>query len=184
MTTATAPTKHDITVGVFGSEASARQAVAQLRAEGFEESEISVVADTDQQRNEPGEVSDNSITRSNGGLVVGALIGGVVGLLIGVVLGSGLLPLPGLVAGFGPISMILTGIAIGAALGALGGSMAGMTQARQETKGLERAVQAGKWLVSLDHPDTSAAHAALRKVGATDLRVQSPTPQPVKPKTQ
>jgi len=180
---AAATAKQDIAVGVFRSEAAARQAVAQLRAEGFDEADITLVAETDNQRNEPGEVSDKTITRSNGGLAVGALIGAVVGIFVGVVLSSGLVPLPDLVRNVGTLGMILAGAAIGAALGALGGSMAGMTQTRQETKGLEKAVEAGGWLVSLISPDADAARMALRKVGATDLRVQSPTPEPVRPKT-
>jgi predicted lipid-binding transport protein (Tim44 family) len=178
---ATGTARHDIAVGVFRSEAAARQAVAQLRAQGFDQEAIHVVADEDeQQRNEPGNISDNTITHSRGGLVVGALIGAVAGLLIGVVLSSGLVPLPDLVAGIGPVGMIIGVMACGAALGMLGGSMGGLGQARQETKGLEKQLDVGRWLVSLNHPDTEAARAALQKVGADDLRVQTPTPRPVK----
>lgn len=178
---ATGTARQEIAVGVFRSEAAARQAVAQLRAEGFDQGAIHVVADEDEhQRNEPGNISDNTVTRSRGGLAVGALIGAVVGLIIGVVLSSGLVPLPNLVAGIGPLGMIIVVMACGAALGMLGGSMGGLGQARQETKGLEKQVDMGRWLVSIDHPDAEAARAALHKVGAEDLRVQTPTPRPVK----
>lgn len=175
-------TQQDIIVGVFTSESSAQQAVAQLRADGFAENDIHVVADQDHQRNEPGDVSDNTVTRSTSGLWVGALIGAVCGLLVGVVLGSGLVPLPSLLSGVGPVGNILIFAFIGAALGMLGGSMAGMTQARQETKGLEKAVEAGYWLVSLANVDTNAARAALGKVGALDLRVQTPKHETVQRK--
>lgn len=180
---ATQRVKNDVTVGVFRSEAAAKQAVAQLRAQGFDESTVHVVADTDHQRNEAGDISDKNVTRSNAGYIVGALIGAVVGLLIGVVLSSGLVPLPELIRGVGPIGMILILTAIGTALGALGGSMAGLNQAHQTTKGLEKAVESGRWLVSLEHHDVNAARGALQKVGAVDMRVQSPESEPVKPKS-
>lgn len=179
---ATASSKNDMTVGVFRSEAAAKQAVAKLRAQGFDEAHVNIVADTENQENEPGNISSQTVTRSNGGYVVGALIGAVAGLLVGVVLGSGLVPLPALVGGMGPVGMIIAVTILGAALGALGGSMAGLGQARQETKGLEKAVEAGRWLISIDHPDANAARAALQQAGAVHMRVQTPENQPVKPK--
>lgn len=178
----TQPAQQDVIVGIFNSEESAQQAVVQLRAEGFADNDVQLVKDKDQQRNEPGHISDDTVTRSTGGLWVGALIGIVCGLFVGVVVGSGFVPLPELVSGIGSIGIILLFCFAGAALGMLAGSMVGMTQARQETKGLEKAVEAGYWLVSLAHADMNAARAALKKVGALDLRVQSPKQETVQNK--
>lgn len=170
-----------ITVGVFNSQAAAQQAVAQLRNQGFGAADVQTVAEDQPETNEPGNVKAKTVTKSYKGLVIGAIIGGVIGALIGLLFGNGTIPFMqnDLIQALGTGGMILVGLFIGVALGTLGGSMSGLSWAQQETKGLEKSVEAGQWLVTLQNTDTEAARAALRKVGAIDLKTQTPKPAQV-----
>lgn len=154
-----------IVVGVFGSEEDAQRAVMQLHREGYSSDDIQTVAEKNPEPDEPGEVKAETVTKSYTGLIVGAAIGGVVGLVIGLLFG-GIWPVVGLI--------------IGVALGVLGGSMGGLSWARQPTKGLEKVVQAGNWLVTIQSSDLAAAQASLRKAGAIGVKTQTNTPTQVK----
>jgi hypothetical protein len=166
-------TDHQITVGVFADEARARQAVRRLEASGFDTTHLNVIADTEQQDNEAGNISDNSVTRSNSGLVAGALIGLLAGIMIGSVVVSGLVHLPDFLSGFGRFTLFVLIALVCAAFGILLGSMTGLGIAREGTVGLAKQVEAGRWLLSVDHMDSERARAALKEAGAIELRVQS-----------
>jgi hypothetical protein len=169
------------TTGVFVSEAAAGAALEQLVHKGYGRDDLTVVAEPQPEVNEPGDVSDRTVTRSYSGLVIGTTVGAVAGALIGLLLALGAVPLPNieLLNILSPLALTLLCAAAGAALGILAGSMAGLSQVRQEAKGLAHEVEAGAWLVSLRHHDPAIAAADLRAAGAIDMRVQTPEPQPL-----
>jgi|GEM_PF-1922796 hypothetical protein len=172
-------TDNYITVGVFADEVHARQAVRNLEAKGFESSQLHVIADTENQKNEPGDVSDNAITRSNYGLVAGGLIGLVAGILLGTVLSSGLVNLPPFLHDLGTFGVFILVALVCIALGILLGSMSGLGMTREGTVGLIKQVEAGRWLLSIENADIEQARTALKQAGALELRVQSDKPEPI-----
>jgi uncharacterized membrane protein len=168
MTNGTTQQAYTIT-GVFPNETAARSALTTLASQGYNDSQVSVVAEqTDS--NQPGKVSDDLVTRAPQGLVIGLVVGIVVGGLIGFLLGQ-----PD-----NSLGMASVGAAVGAALGILAGSMSGLGMTRQEAKGLAKRVEQGAWLVSLQHTNSRSAADDMRRSGALDIRIQSPKLEPFK----
>lgn len=167
--------------GVFHDQSQATRAVDTLRSQGYTENDVTVVAEP-QEANEPGEVSDKTVTKSYKGMGIGLAIGLVLGGLLGLLFSNNVLPLPeiALVQLLGPFTLTLLGAMAGAAFGILGGSMIGLGFARQETKGLEKAVEGGRWVVSLRHSDPTAARQALQAAGATTVTMQTSEVETIK----
>jgi len=150
----TTRTKHSTTVGVFETRAAADKAIADLRAAGYSDDQIGLVAKD----------SSGKTVRTDGagdtyageGAAIGAAAGAAGGAAIGAGILAGVIPVIGPVLAIGTLGTILLNAAGGAAIASLTGALIGWGIPEEDAKYYESEVQAGRYLVTVD----SGKHAA------------------------
>ncbi len=150
-------------VGLFSDRQSAEQAVADLKAAGFDPSRIGVVM---KDKQETHEIAEEQGTRSTEGAVTGGVIGGSLGAILAA---TGALVIPGI----GPFisAGILATSVVGGAAGWLVGGLAGLGIPKEEAEYYEDQVQQGRALVTVDAQGRDAeARSILLRDGAEDLQ--------------
>jgi len=138
--------------GMFADRSHAQQAIADLKAAGFEEEQIGVAM---RDRNEQGQLAEESGTHgthAGSGAATGGVVGGVLGLLVGI----GALAIPGI----GPVITAgvlahavgagAAGVAIGAVSGGIVGALIGLGIPEHEAKHFETGFNAGGALVAVN----------------------------------
>jgi uncharacterized membrane protein len=150
-------------VGVYDNGDDAIRAVEELKAQGYDRDDISVVA---KDRDDVDAVNEETGTKTEEGLATGAAAGGLLGGAAGLLAGVGALAIPGIgpILAAGPIAATLTGAAVGAGTGGLAGALIGMGIPEDEANRYESDVKAGKLLVLVD-PDarkTVGGYSAVR----------------------
>lgn len=144
-------------VGVFYSDQEAINAIAGLKAQGYNSDEISVVG---KNKEDLKEITDETGTKVPEGAAAGAATGGVLGGVTGLLAGIGLLAIPGIgpILATGPIVATLTGAAVGAGAGGLVGGLIGLGIPEIEAKQYDSYVNDGRILVMVDsHVDRDGA---------------------------
>jgi len=158
------------TIGLFGSRAAAEAALAQLRAEGFSDDQLNLLA--------PGarppdieRVPSSDTEQPGTGAAVGGVVGGVAGAAGGMAVASAFLPGVGPVVALGLLAgavLSLWGAATGAALeDALAEGVP-----RDELFLYEDAVRSGRSIVFVWAEDQTRAEAArriMREMGTEEL---------------
>ncbi|UZJ78822.1 general stress protein [Fictibacillus sp. KU28468] len=136
-------------IGVFSTEEEAVSAINSLRERGYDEGDISVIA---QDKEERRHIEDETGTKAGEGAAAGAATGGVLGGVGGLLAGIGALAIPGIgpIVAAGPIAATLGGAAIGAGAGGLVGALVGMGIPEEEAKEYRNYVENGKILVMVD----------------------------------
>jgi hypothetical protein len=133
-------------VGVFYTRAEAEQAISDLRAAGFDNDRIGMVA-----RDESGRVVDESgETMAEEGAAAGAVVGAGAGALIGLGVLSGTIPVIGPVLAVGTLGTILLNAAGGAAIAGLVGALVGLGIPEEDAQYYESEVHGGRFLVTVD----------------------------------
>jgi len=127
--------------------------VTTLQAQGFADSEISVLLPDTAGTHDVGHVKN---TKAPEGTATGAASGGVAGGVIGLLAGIGALAIPGVgpFIAAGPIMAALSGAAIGATTGGVVGGLIGLGIPEIEAKRYEEKLKKGNFLISV-HADTS-----------------------------
>lgn len=161
-------------IGVFSNRDQAERAIQDMRAKGFTENEISLVAKEGKGRKAGGkrgegggqEGEDLTMRQDLGdGAITGGALGGVAGLLAG----AGALAIPGIgpIVAAGPIVAGLTG----AAAGGLAGGLLDLGIPEERGRYYEEKVKEGKILavVKADANKVSEAAMILRQNGASDV---------------
>ncbi len=137
--------------GLFADRSHAQQAIADLKAAGFEEEHIGVAM---RDRNEQGMLAEDSGvhgTHAGSGAATGGVVGGVLGLLVGI----GALAIPGIgpVITAGVLAHAIgagaAGVAIGAVGGGVVGALIGLGIPEHEAKHFETGFNAGGALVTV-----------------------------------
>ena len=153
-------------VGSYDLLRSAQSVAHELHANGFRESEISVIASTVASDGVP---DNDSFSNVATGAVTGGLVGGTAGLVLGM-LG---LALPGLgpVLAAGPLVAALTGAGAGAAAGGLVGALTGEGVPEEHALYYAEAVRRGGALVAVRTEEVRADRAAeiIRAHGGIDI---------------
>jgi len=136
-------------IGVYDNGDDAVRAVEDLKAQGYDRNDISIVA---KDRDEVDAVNAETGTKTEEGLAAGAATGGILGGATGLLAGVGALAIPGIgpILAAGPIAAMLTGAVVGAGTGGLAGALIGMGIPEDEANQYERDVKEGKLLVLLD----------------------------------
>ncbi len=138
--------------GLFADRSHAQQAIADLKAAGFDEEHIGVAM---RDKNEQGQLVDDSGvhgTHAGSGAATGGVVGGVLGLLVGI----GALAIPGIgpVITAGVLAHAIgagaAGVAIGAVGGGVVGALIGLGIPEHEAKHFETGFNAGGALVTVN----------------------------------
>ncbi len=152
----------DTAVGVFTDLAHATKAVDELRAAGFADGQIGLIA-ADQRPDDVPEVPESEAGK---GAAIGSAVGGAMGAALGLIL----IALPGgAVAAGGLMAAALGGAAAGGAGGGLVGALLGLNVPEDEAHHCERQLHSGRCVVAVQ---AGARHdeaaAILRRVEQFD----------------
>jgi len=152
-------------IGVFPTRAQADAALRDLRAAGFKEDQIGLVA-----RNASGKLeNETGETYAEEGGVAGAVAGAAGGALVGLGVISGVIPVVGPVLAIGTLGTVLLNAAGGAAIAGIAGALIGWGIPEEEANWYESEVKAGRFLVTVDAGSRKAeAWAILHRHGGDD----------------
>ena len=163
--------KNTAVFGIYPTYASLEAGVDALKAEGFRNTDISVLfpenAGTKDFAHEKG-------TKAPEGAAAGAGTGAAIGGSLGWLAGIGALAIPGLgpFIAAGPIMAALAGAGVGGAVGGFTGALIGMGIPEYEAKRYEGRIKNGGTLLSV-HSDnsewTKRAKEILERTGAQDI---------------
>jgi hypothetical protein len=167
-------TKKDIRKSVFGiyeSKMAVDRAVDQLKAQGFRNSDISVLMPS---KEGTAQFAHEKETKAPEGATTGAATGAVLGGGLGWLVGLGALAIPGIgpFVAAGPIMSALAGAGIGGTVGGIAGALIGMGIPEYEAKRYEGFVKEGGILLSVHVDDSewqSKAKSLLESTGARDV---------------
>src|ERR1700694_5808318 len=157
--------------GLYQTVSQARNAVDELKADGFRNTDISVLFPENVGTKDFAHKKD---TKAPEGAATGATSGAVVGGVLGWLAGIGALAIPGLgpFIAAGPIMGALAGVGTGRVVGGIVGALVGMGIPEYEAKRYEGRVKDGGVLLSV-HCDSSEwtkkAKQILEATGAKDI---------------
>jgi len=141
--------KNATVVGVFNTRAEADAALRDLRAAGFKDEQLGMVA-----RNASGKLVDETgETYAEEGAAVGAVAGAATGAAVGAGILAGVIPVIGPVLALGTLGTILVNAAGGAAIAGIAGALIGWGIPEEDAKYYEGEVKAGRFLVTVDARD-------------------------------
>ena len=163
--------KNTAVFGIYQTTTDAEYAVDALRAEGFRNTDISVLF-PDNKGTKDFAVEKN--TKAPEGTATGATTGGVIGGVLGWLAGIGAIAIPGIgpFIAAGPIVAAIAGVGVGGAVGGIAGALIGMGIPEYEAKRYEGRIKNGGILLSV-HCDNSSwsgkAKNLLERTGAQDI---------------
>jgi hypothetical protein len=163
--------KNTAAFGIFSTRADVERTVDALRAEGYRNTDISVLYPLNTgSKDLAHEQSSKAPEGATAGAVGGAAIGGALGWLVGI----GSLAIPGLgpFIAAGPILAAMAGAGAGGALGGVTGGLIGLGVPEYEAKRYEGHVKDGGILLSVHCDDsewTKKAKTLLENMGARDV---------------
>jgi len=164
--------KHNAAVGVFETKARADQAVADLKAAGFNDSEIGMVyRDADGKTVKTGAADE---TYAGEGAAIGAATGAGALALGSLAMTFGVIPVIGPILAVGPLAAALISAAGGAAGGGLAGALVGWSIPEEDATFYENEVKAGRYLVTVETGDRAdEARAVLHRHSGFDRHTWS-----------
>lgn len=146
-------------VGIFNTEEKALRAIERLRADGYTDSEISVVTSNKESYDRLSRVVGDEIVKDGegaDGAVAGMATGGVIGGIGGLLLGLGALAIPGVgpIVAAGPIAAAITGALAGGTIGGIAGALMDYGIPEEDAKVYEERINAGDIMVLVDDDET------------------------------
>jgi hypothetical protein len=163
--------------GIYPTRESVEAAVAELKAAGFRNTDISVLAP---QNVGTKDLAHSKATKAPEGVATGASSGAVIGGALGWLAGIGAIAIPNIgpfLAG-GPIVAALAGIGALGAVGGIAGALIGFGIPEYEAKRYEGRVRSGGILVSVHADDgewAKKSRAVLERTGAQEIGTTSET---------
>jgi hypothetical protein len=163
--------KNKVVYGIYTNEMNAERAVDDLKANGFRNTDISVLfADNRGTK----DFAHEKGTKAPEGATTGGATGMVVGGALGWLAGIGALAIPGLgpFIAAGPIMGLLGGMGAGGVVGGITGALIGMGIPEYEAKRFEGRIKEGGVLLSVhcDNDDwVKRAKDMLERTGAQDI---------------
>jgi len=142
------------TVGVFHTRAAAEKAVADLKADGYRDDQIGLVAKDSEGKTVRADGSGE--TKAAEGALIGAAAGAGAGGLVALGIMAGIIPGIGPILALGTLGTILLNTAGGAAIAGIAGALIGWGVPEEDAKYYESEVQAGRYLVTVNCGDRSA----------------------------
>ncbi|OWK42231.1 YsnF/AvaK domain-containing protein [Fimbriiglobus ruber] len=143
--------KHNAVLGVFETRARADQAIADLKAAGFDDAEIGMVhRDAEGHTIKTGAADD---TKAGEGAAIGAAAGAAGGALVGAGILAGVIPVIGPILAIGTLGTVLLNAAGGAAIAGIAGALVGWGLSEEDAAYYENEVKAGHFLVTVETSD-------------------------------
>jgi hypothetical protein len=161
------------TAGVFATRIDAEKAVAELRAAGYRDDQIGLIAKDSSGKTVRSDGAGTPDTNAGEGAALGAAVGAVAGAGIGAGILAGVIPVIGPVLALGTLGTILANAAGGAAIAGLAGCLIGWGIPEEDARYYESQVQAGRYLVTVECGQGDDARDVLARHGGYD-RVTSP----------
>jgi hypothetical protein len=163
--------KNTAAFGIYRDRASVENCVDELKAEGFRNTDISVLFP---ENTGTKDFAHEKNTKAPEGAATGAGSGAVVGGTLGWLAGIGALAIPGVgpFIAAGPIVAALAGVGVGGAIGGITGALVGMGIPEYEAKRFEGRIKEGGILLSVHCDDsdwTRKAKDILERTGADDV---------------
>jgi hypothetical protein len=163
--------KNTAAFGIYTTRAAVENAVDQLKAAGYRNTDISVLFPENAGTKD---FAHEKHTKAPEGATAGAGTGAVVGGTLGWLAGIGALAIPGLgpFIAAGPIMAALAGAAVGGTTGGVVGALIGMGFPEYEAKRYEGRIKDGGILLSVHCDDsewTKKAKNILENTGAEDV---------------
>lgn len=157
--------------GIFDDRTTVEHAVDRLKADGFRNSDISVLM---QNIGETKDFAYQKDTKAPEGATTGGTSGILGGGILGWLAGAGTLTIPGIgpFVAVGPIMGALAGAGIGGAVGGVTGALIGMGMSEYEAMRFETSVKSGGLLLSVHVDDMEwrlKAEDILEACGAHDI---------------
>ncbi len=167
--------KNKAVFGIYANQQNLREGLAQARAAGFRNTDLSVLFPENLGTKE---FAHSKSSKAPEGATAGASSGAVIGGALGWLAGIGSLAIPGIgpFIAAGPIMGLLAGIGAGGAVGGILGGLIGMGVPEYEAKRYEGRLRSGGILVSVhcDGSDwVSKAKEILERTGAEDIATES-----------
>jgi hypothetical protein len=138
--------KFTTVVGIFETHARAQQAVADLKAAGFTDDQISMAA-RDQMSHPSGHVIGDDFAGE--GAATGLAAGAGLGALWGLGIVAGVMPVIGPALAAGSLAAILSSAAAGAAVAGLAGALVGMGIPKEEAEYYQREFETGRVVIAV-----------------------------------
>jgi uncharacterized protein (TIGR02271 family) len=154
------------TVGVFHDRAAAERAVSELRAAGYRDDQIGLVA-----RDASGKTTrtdGSGDTYAGEGAATGAAVGAGAAALASLGISFGVIPVIGPILAVGPLAAALISGAAGAAAGGVAGALIGYGIPEEDAKYYEGEVQAGRFLVTVTGDKHADARTHFTRLGGYD----------------
>ena len=163
--------KNTAAFGIYSSRSGVENAVDELKAAGYRNTDISVLFP---QNVGTKDFAHEKNTKAPEGVAAGATGGAALGGALGWLAGIGALAIPGLgpFIAAGPIMAALAGAGVGGAVGGVAGALVGMGIPEYEAKRFEGRVKDGGILLSVHCDDsdwTKRAKEILERTGAEDV---------------
>jgi hypothetical protein len=160
-------TTHGTTVGVFQTRDAAERAVADLRAAGYRDDQIGLVARDS--RGNTVRTDGAGDTNAAEGAAVGAAAGAGAMALGSLAVTFGVIPVIGPILAVGPLAAALISAGAGAAAGGIAGALIGWGIPEEDARYYEGEVNAGRYVVTVDAGDRhDAARAVYTRHGGYD----------------
>jgi len=165
------PAKNTAVFGIYPDQLTAEDAVDNLKAAGFRNTDISVLFPDNAGTKD---FAHEKQTKAPEGAVTGGASGAVIGGALGWLAGIGALAIPGIgpFVAAGPIMGMLGGIGVGTTIGGLTGALIGLGIPEYEAKRYEGRIRRGGILLSVHCDDaewTRRAKHLLEQTGAEDV---------------
>lgn len=168
----------ETTVGIFESRADAEGAIAELRALGVSDADISYIYTVPEGKETI--ITDGGGNAVGAGAASGATTGAVLGAIAGLAVANGLLPGFGSLFVAGPLAAALgltgaaattaAGAMTGLAAGGLIGALAGVGVGPDEARVYEEKVKRGGILITAQSAAGGAVRDVFKKYGASEIR--------------
>jgi len=163
--------KNTAAFGIFKDRSEVENAVDQLKAAGFRNTDISVLFPYNEGNKD---FAIEKETKAPEGATTGAGTGAILGGALGWLAGIGSLAIPGVgpLIAAGPIMAALAGAGVGGTLGGIAGALVGMGIPEYEARRYQGRIEKGGILLSVHCDDsdwTSKAKNILENSGAEDV---------------
>ena len=154
-------------VGVFETRAAADRAVSDLRAAGYRDDQIGVVAKDDRGKTVR---TDGAGDNAAEGAAIGAATGAGALALGSLAVTFGVIPVVGPLLAVGPLAAALISAGAGAAAGGIAGALIGWGIPEEDARYYEGAVNAGRYVVTVDCGTNADARDLITRHGGYDRR--------------